>query len=132
MIGLGKCYQKRRGLEHPFSCASCHLSCSRPSSAFCRVLRQKVKKNSVLSQLSSYSSVMSTDKSTDWSFIFFDTLNEYLQPYIDAYDYPTVRAKILNDCEKEITKSPLHDKQVIGLPENFCWVCVLFLSFMCV
>ena len=62
---------------------------------------------------------------SDWTSIFFETLDEHVQPYIEAYGDLRARAKILKDCTEDITKSPLYDEH-IELPQPLCWVSILF------
>jgi hypothetical protein len=62
--------------------------------------------------------------STDWSLIFDETLTKYLQQYIVAEGDSAARAQVLKNCEEDITKSSLHDKEVIELPQHLCWVSI--------
>lgn len=60
--------------------------------------------------------------SADWYVIFFETLAEYAQLYIEACGDPAARAQILKDCQDVITKSPLLKNQAIELPQLLYWV----------
>jgi hypothetical protein len=60
----------------------------------------------------------------DWAVLFYETLAEYLQPYIQAHGDPAAREAILKDCEDNITNSPLHEEEDIELPEHLCLVSI--------
>lgn len=62
--------------------------------------------------------------STDWSILFDQTLAEYVQQYIEAYGDTAARVQILKDCEEDITKSTLHEEQVIELPQHLRWASI--------
>jgi len=68
----------------------------------------------------------STIMSTDWSVLFDETLAKYVQQYIEARGDPDARAQILQNCQKDITESSLHEKQDIELPEHLCRVNIIF------
>lgn len=65
---------------------------------------------------------ISITMSTHWDVLFYDTLAEYVEQYIEACGDPFARIQILKDCRDEITESPLHKKQTINLPEHLCMV----------
>ena len=56
--------------------------------------------------------------STSWNVLFYESLAEYVQLYVEARGDPAARAKILKDCGNSIMMSPLHGEQVIDLPEH--------------
>jgi hypothetical protein len=64
--------------------------------------------------------------STHWTVPFDETLAEYLPQYIEARGDSVARARVLNDCQEDITKSPLHEEQDIELPQYLRWVSILF------
>lgn len=65
---------------------------------------------------------ISITMSTAWNVIFYDTLAEYVQQYIEAREDPFACIQILKDCGNDITKSSLHKEQVIDLPQHLCRV----------
>ena len=56
--------------------------------------------------------------SNNWSVLFHKTLAEYVWQFVEARGDPAARAQVLKDCQKDITKSPLHEEQVIELPQH--------------
>jgi hypothetical protein len=64
--------------------------------------------------------------SAHWSVIFFETLAEYAQQYIEACGDQAARVQILKDCQEDIAKSPVHKKQDIELPRDLCQVSISF------
>ena len=65
-----------------------------------------------------------TIMSTNWSILFDKTLAEYVQQYSKAYGDIAARAQVLKDCQEDITRSPLHEEQVIDLPQLLCQVSI--------
>jgi hypothetical protein len=70
--------------------------------------------------------------STDWCVLFFECLAEYVQQYIEARGNPAARMQILKDCQVAITKSSLHEDQVVELPEHLHLVRPSFHWFKCI
>jgi hypothetical protein len=64
--------------------------------------------------------------STHWTVPFDETLAKYLLQYIEAHGDSVARAQVLNNCQEDITKSPLHEEQDIELPKDLCWVSISF------
>jgi hypothetical protein len=62
--------------------------------------------------------------SINWSVVFYPTLAEYVQQYIEAQGDPAARAQVLKKCQEDIVKSPLHDGQTIELPQHLDWVSI--------
>jgi hypothetical protein len=62
--------------------------------------------------------------STNWSILFDSTLAKYVWQYNEVYGDIAAHAQVLKDCQEDITKSPLHEEQVIDLPQLLCQVSI--------
>jgi hypothetical protein len=62
--------------------------------------------------------------STNWSVLFYQTLAEYVQQYIEAQGDPAARAQVLKNCQEVITMSSLHKEQSVELPQHLDWVSI--------
>lgn len=93
-----------------------HVTCHRYGFAICR-LSCKI----FLSFQPSSSSTMSAH----WSLLFFETLNEYVEQYIEAHGNPAIRAQILKDCGKDVAKLSVDKGHIIKLPKCLSEVSIL-------
>ena len=67
--------------------------------------------------------------STEWTVVFSEILANYAMEYAEASGNLAARARILNNCQDDIMKSPSLDTQVIVLPQNLRWVSIHFANF---
>jgi hypothetical protein len=54
----------------------------------------------------------------NWSILFHKTLAEYVWQYGETCGNLAACVQVLKDCQKDITKSPLHKEQVIKLLQH--------------
>lgn len=100
-----------------------HVTCRKYSTSICR--KFSLFPHSRALTLTNYLNI-STIMPTNWSVLFHKTLAKYLWQYIEAHGDPTARAQVLNDCQKAIRTSPLHDELNIDLPDRLHWVSISF------